>query len=304
MEILIKNENQVQNYEFNFEELHNELTISLEKYRNLIITDDSIKEAKASRADLNKLKKELSDKVIEIKKNHLKPFDLFKSQTDKLISLINEPVQAIDFQVKAYEQKLKDEKYKQIEKFWSEQCPLSIDIPFSKVFKDSYLNVGISLKKITEEIEVFFQKAISDVEIIKSLNSEFEIPVLEAYYRDFDMSAAMREKASFEARKQAQLERERQIKADEERIERERIERAEKERFEREEQERIIKELEKVDILPPVISPEEIEYEIEPPTIEPIKEPFCEYTVSVSESQNNLFIKFMIDNNIHFDLIS
>ena len=49
---------------FNYEELKAELTEKVQHYETLVYTDDQIKEAKADRATLNKLKKALSDERI------------------------------------------------------------------------------------------------------------------------------------------------------------------------------------------------------------------------------------------------
>ena len=53
---------------FNYEELKAELTEKVQHYETLVYTDDQIKEAKADRAALNKLKKALSDERIRREK--------------------------------------------------------------------------------------------------------------------------------------------------------------------------------------------------------------------------------------------
>jgi hypothetical protein len=241
MQIIIENEqNAVQQYKFNFDELHGALMLHIEKYKNLAVSEDSIQEGKATRADLNKLKKELSDKVIEIKKKHMLPFDEFKAQTDKLIAPINEVIQAIDKQIKEHEQKLRDEKKQKIIELWHLLELANIPIPFEKIFKIQWLNKDFSMKKIQVEMEEFFNRAMADIHVIKSFNSEFELEILEVYSQNYNMSEAMAKKANLEARKAAQIERERQEKERLERLEAQRIarEEAEAERKQQEEQAR------------------------------------------------------------------
>ena len=54
---------------FNYEELKQELTEKVAHYETLVYTDDQIKEAKADRANLNRLKKALNDERIRREKN-------------------------------------------------------------------------------------------------------------------------------------------------------------------------------------------------------------------------------------------
>ena len=46
----------LQNIEFNFDELKSELSKSLEKYQGLTYTEETLKEGKTDKANLNKLK--------------------------------------------------------------------------------------------------------------------------------------------------------------------------------------------------------------------------------------------------------
>ncbi len=53
----------------NYEELKSELSEQLQKYKNIVVTEDSIKEFKADKANLNRLKTALEDKRKEVKSN-------------------------------------------------------------------------------------------------------------------------------------------------------------------------------------------------------------------------------------------
>lgn len=54
---------------FNYEELKAELTEKVAFYETLVYTDDQVKDAKADRATLNKLKKTLNDERIRREKS-------------------------------------------------------------------------------------------------------------------------------------------------------------------------------------------------------------------------------------------
>ena len=95
---------------FNYEELKQGLTEKVEMYKTLVYSEEQIKEAKADRASLNKLKSALNDERIRLEKEYMKPFNDFKSKVAEIIKIIDEPIAMIDTQVKGYEEKKKAEK--------------------------------------------------------------------------------------------------------------------------------------------------------------------------------------------------
>ena len=77
MEFLIKTDlNAIpQAIDFNFEEMKAELTEKLTAYNALVVTEDSIRDAKADKAKLNKLRTAVEDKRKEVKKLCLQAMD-------------------------------------------------------------------------------------------------------------------------------------------------------------------------------------------------------------------------------------
>ena len=97
--------------EWNFEDLKTELRSQLEVYKNLTVTADAIKVAKSDRANLNKLKTAVEEHRKEIKRRCLEPYNVFEAQCKELVGIISEPINAIDEQVKVFEDKEKQDKY-------------------------------------------------------------------------------------------------------------------------------------------------------------------------------------------------
>ena len=58
----------------NFEEIKAFLAARLDAYRNLVYSEDSLKQAKADKATLNKLKKALDTRRKEIKAVYMEPY--------------------------------------------------------------------------------------------------------------------------------------------------------------------------------------------------------------------------------------
>ena len=85
---------------FNFEELKAELAEKLDYYNNLVVTEDTIKEGKAEKAKLNKLREAVESKRKEIKKECMAPYTDFEAKVKELVAMIDAPVAAIDGQLK------------------------------------------------------------------------------------------------------------------------------------------------------------------------------------------------------------
>lgn len=89
---------------FNFEELKAELAEKLDYYNNLVVTEDTIKEGKAEKAKLNKLREAVESKRKEIKKECMAPYTDFEAKVKELVAMIDAPVAAIDGQLKVFEE--------------------------------------------------------------------------------------------------------------------------------------------------------------------------------------------------------
>ena len=90
---------------FNYEELKSELLHKVSVYETMVYTEDQVKEAKADRAALNRLKKALNDERIRQEKEYMQPFNTFKAQIAELVKIIDNSVSVVDKQVKEFDEK-------------------------------------------------------------------------------------------------------------------------------------------------------------------------------------------------------
>lgn len=203
--------------EYNHEELKSELSEQLQKYKNIVVTEDSIKEFKADKANLNRLKTALEDKRKEVKKQCLQPYENFEKNIKELVMLIEEPIKVIDSQLKEIENKKKEEKANEIEKIYYENIgvfePL---VPLSKVFNSKWLNTTYKLNDIISEIKELKIKLESDLQIIEGLNSEFEQQIKDKFFETLDISKALQENTRLkefkEKQKMMEQQKERQVR--------------------------------------------------------------------------------------------
>ena len=177
--------------QFNFAELKEEITAKAELYKNMVYTEDTIKEAKADKASLNKFIKVLEDKRKDVKKQCLQPYEDFEKQIKELVAIVNEPVQLIDSQVKAYDEKRKAEKLDQIKAIWEES-----DHPewlsCNMIFDNRWLNVTFSLKQVQDAITERLTQINTELTTLNSL-TEFAFEAVEVYKNTLDVNRAIAE---------------------------------------------------------------------------------------------------------------
>ena len=122
MDFLVKTDLQSfpKSIDFNFTEIKSELEEKLVKYKNLVVTEDGIKAAKADKAKLNKLATAIEDKRKEVKAICLAPYNDFEVKCKELVSLIKAPAVAIDTQVREFENIEKEKKYNELKAYFDE----------------------------------------------------------------------------------------------------------------------------------------------------------------------------------------
>ena len=104
---------------FNFEELKTELSAQLEKYRNVVVTPETLTDAKQQRAKLNKVYKAIDEERKTIKQEYCKPLVEFEQKAKTLTGMIAECSDLIDVQVKELEERVKQEKMSRIEAYYA-----------------------------------------------------------------------------------------------------------------------------------------------------------------------------------------
>lgn len=191
MELKIYENHEQKEIKWNNEELKAEIAEKVKDYKNLVYTDNQIKDAKADRAKLNKLVKALEDKRKEVKKECLQPYEKFESQIKEVIEIVNEPIALIDGQVKEYEEQKKKEKQEQIEKLFEEKNIFDW-LNLKSVFDEKWLNASKNISRIEVELDEIIAKIDSDIRTLQSLQ-EFAFEAIEEYKHSLDISKAIAE---------------------------------------------------------------------------------------------------------------
>lgn len=176
---------------FNYEELKAELTEKVAFYETLVYTDDQVKDAKADRATLNKLKKTLNDERIRREKEYMQPFNEFKAQVNEIIGIIDKPIAVIDKQVKEFEDQKKANKQNAIEELFA-TIGFQNFVTLEKIWDPKWLNASVSMKSIEEQMRSRMYEIGDDVLTLHNL-PEFGFEATEVYKQTLDINKAIKE---------------------------------------------------------------------------------------------------------------
>ena len=196
--------------EFNYDELKAQLEVNLEKYQNLVFTEETMKEGKDTRSKLNKLKKALDEKRKDIKRQCLEPYEKFEVKINELIELVDKPTIAIDNQIKAYEEALRESKRQEIINYFNSKSLFGdlIKIDHPCFWDEKWLNATKKIKdaewKIDEKIKNI-KEGLETIDITFK-DCEFKPQMRDIFLKTLDIRNALNEKNRLEAKKKAEEE--------------------------------------------------------------------------------------------------
>ena len=204
--------------DFNFEDLKDALTAELELYKNLVFTEDTKADAKKTVAELRKLKKQINDKRIEVKKLYMQPYTDFEAKVKELDKLINEPIAYISEQIDAFEQRRIEEKRELINEIYLELVSEREDIAgyaeLNRVYDSKWENASTSKKTIQEAITSYLDSVDNDIAAIESMESEYEAKALMRYKETGVLSDALLTIRQWEKQKEEILKAEEEKQAE------------------------------------------------------------------------------------------
>lgn len=151
----------------NYDELRNQLVEKVNTYKNMVYSDDNMKQAKTDRAALNKLKKAIADERKRVKDMLLDPYTDFENKCKELEAIVDEASKNIDAQVKAFEEKEDGEKLMRIVNYYTSVVgEYNNLIDFDLIFDKRWLNKTYSMANIEQDIFHIITKTKTDMQTI------------------------------------------------------------------------------------------------------------------------------------------
>lgn len=179
---------------FNYEELKQELVQRTSVYGTMVYTDEEIKNAKADRANLNRLKKALNDERIRREREYMEPFATFKAQIAEIVGIIDKAAANCDRQIKEYEEQQKEKKLNAIREYFNEHPSVEgfETLQLEQIMDAKWLNASVSMKSIQETIDARLEQIEKDLAVVRSLPS-YAFEAEEAYFDTLDLAKAVSE---------------------------------------------------------------------------------------------------------------
>ena len=184
---------------WNFKELKMEIAEVVQGYEVSVYTDDMIQQAKADRAKLRKFVDAIDTRRKEIKRKYLEPYEQFEKEAKELMAMVQKAIDNIDSQVKAAEERRREEKTEKIREFYEENIhDLEKYLPFEKVFRPEYANASTSMKSVRQEILDKIQTVAEGLAVLNEVDSKFAGDMKAVFLKTYDIGLAMAERNRLE----------------------------------------------------------------------------------------------------------
>lgn len=134
------------------QELKKLVADKLEQTKGLVATDESIKATKASRAEVNKLKKAIGDVRKQYKRAWNVPFELFETTLRALEGDCDSASQELKLTIDGFEETQREERKQKVQALIEEMAPNYGVKPEDLPIADKWLLKSTSQKTITQEI--------------------------------------------------------------------------------------------------------------------------------------------------------
>ena len=183
-----------QKLEFNYTELKEFLSAELEQYRTMVVTEEAIPEAKAIRAKLNKLTKDLNDYRISVKKVIMAQYEEdFAPKMTELAGMAKDASNTIDEQIKAFEERDKKQKIEALHAQYDAMADAEIVLycPWEYIYNPKWENKGYSADDAIAEIKMSFETTKRAINTIREMGGMDAAYLLDTYRQTHDLAAVM-----------------------------------------------------------------------------------------------------------------
>lgn len=151
---------------------------------SLQCTEESVKEVKNVRAELNKIKTVLEDKRKKVKSAVLQPYEEFEGIYNDLVKFkLQMADDTLKNEIDEVEGKIKEQKKDELKEFVEEHCKANnIHVDFDRIGLN--ITLSASMKSLKEQAKTFIEKVAADLKLIEM--EEFSDEILLEYNKCFD----------------------------------------------------------------------------------------------------------------------
>ena len=194
-----------QHIQTNFEDVDAYLTEAMEPYTQMVVSEDSIGDAKKTLAQLRKLKDGINAQKIAVKREWMKPYTEYEEKAKQLMSRVEAGISNIDGQVKDYDARRKEQKMAELKEYFTFEAKergILDYLDWEKIKNPKWANASVSTDAAQGEIFGIIDNCAIDLGFIRGKNSPFEAPMLDEYRKSRNLREALA--VENEERKKAQ----------------------------------------------------------------------------------------------------
>ena len=173
---------------YQLEQLSKEIKQKVDNAMSLVVNDDTVKEVKQVRANLNKEFTELETQRKQVKQAIMSKYDEFEEiYKENVSNLYKEADATLKQKIDNVENELKIEKELELREFFNqyyEANNIYITLPFERM--NLNITLSASMKSLKEQIKEFLEKVGSDLKLIEM--EEYKDEILFEYQNTFDFS--------------------------------------------------------------------------------------------------------------------
>ena len=182
-----------------------------EQYRSIVVTEDGVQAAKQDRANLRKLQANIDQVRKECRAAALAVSAETEANCKELVATLETAVQSLDTQAKAFETRRKEEKSARLKTYFDRENELhntNTYLTWEGVLDPKWLNATASEDAAEKAIDAIITDTVNGIAAIVSLQSPFEVELLDHYRETHDVTAVLQKNARLLEMKKAQEERE------------------------------------------------------------------------------------------------
>lgn len=182
-----------------------------EQYRSIVVTEDGVQAAKQDRANLRKLQANIDQVRKECRAAALAVSAETEANCKELVATLETAVQILDTQAKAFEARRKEEKEARLKTYFERENELhntDTYLTWEGVLDPKWLNATASEDAAKKAIDAIITNTVNGIAAIVTLQSPFEVELLDYYRGTQDVTAVLQKNARLLEMKKAQEERE------------------------------------------------------------------------------------------------
>lgn len=196
-----------QHIETNFEAVDAYLTEAMAPYTQLVVTEDSIGDAKKTLAQLRKLKDGINAQKIAVKREWMKPYTEYEDKAKQLMSRVEAGISNIDGQVKDYDSRRKEQKIQALKNYFDQETSryrVEEYLDWNLIRNPKWANASFSVEDAENEISGIITDTAKDIDYITGMGSLFEAAMLEEYRKCRDLRTVLALELRLKARQEAE----------------------------------------------------------------------------------------------------